>query len=263
MRLTEKLAYLKKRDGLTAALLAQRAGVSPGTLNKILCGVTRHPSLDVMVKIADVFRVPVRYLCDDTESRSEFEMTALVKDSGESITIRRSEAELLKRFRGLTPREQEKVDGMISTFYQLYERLPSGCPTLALCCYYILSTGSQGAVGKLVNHCSVLVQADETAQSSDFCVSLHGAALEPLYKAGTVLGVKRRAVREGELGVFLLNGEGVVRRYSGRRGVRRLVTLNSHVPNLRICAGDDLQCLGVVTGPLHMHGPPLTPPRKG
>ena len=46
MNLAKRMAYLKKRDGLTTEMLSQRSGVATGTLNKLLNGATRRPALE-------------------------------------------------------------------------------------------------------------------------------------------------------------------------------------------------------------------------
>ena len=48
MNLAKRMAYLKKRDGLTTEMLSQRSGVATGTLNKLLNGATRRPALETV-----------------------------------------------------------------------------------------------------------------------------------------------------------------------------------------------------------------------
>lgn len=64
MNLAKRMAYLKKRDGLTTEMLSQRSGVATGTLNKLLNGATRSPALETMERVARAFGVPVRYFTD-------------------------------------------------------------------------------------------------------------------------------------------------------------------------------------------------------
>ena len=64
MNLAKRMAYLKKRDGLTTEMLSQRSGVATGTLNKLLNGATRRPALETMERVARAFGVPVRYFTD-------------------------------------------------------------------------------------------------------------------------------------------------------------------------------------------------------
>ena len=74
MNLAKRMAYLKKRDGLTTEMLSQRSGVAAGTLNKLLNGATRRPALETMERVARAFGVPVRYFTDAAVLGTEFEV---------------------------------------------------------------------------------------------------------------------------------------------------------------------------------------------
>ena len=64
MNLAKRMAYLKKRDGLTTEMLSQRSGVATGTLNKLLNGATRRPALETMERVSRAIGVPVRNYTD-------------------------------------------------------------------------------------------------------------------------------------------------------------------------------------------------------
>ena len=82
MNLAKRMAYLKKRDGLTTEMLSQRSGVAAGTLNKLLNGATRRPALETMERVARAFGVPVRYFTDAAVLGTEFEVGAYVEEQG-------------------------------------------------------------------------------------------------------------------------------------------------------------------------------------
>jgi len=48
----------------------------------------------------------------------------------------------------------------------------------------------------------------------------------------------------GEVGVFLVNGEGYIK----QKGEHYLISLNRNVPNVYIGDGDDIVCEGLVIG---------------
>ena len=83
MNLAKRMAYLKKRDGLTTEMLSQRSGVAAGTLNKLLNGATRRPALETMERVARAFGVPVRYFTDAAVLGTEFEVGAYVGGTGD------------------------------------------------------------------------------------------------------------------------------------------------------------------------------------
>ena len=62
MTLREKLARLKAERGLTTEALSARSGVPRGTLNKILNGETRNPTIATLAALADALDCPLESL---------------------------------------------------------------------------------------------------------------------------------------------------------------------------------------------------------
>lgn len=82
---------------------------------------------------------------------------------------------------------------------------------------------------------------------ADFAVRVTGRSLEPIYADGDLLFCKEtRTLEHGDLGVFTVNREWVVRRYYCKGGVRKLVSLNIDVPDEPI--SHRVRCKGRVLG---------------
>ncbi len=64
MKLSAKLARLKADNGLTTEALSLRSGVPKGTLNKLLNGETRNPTVATLAALADALGCPLAELCD-------------------------------------------------------------------------------------------------------------------------------------------------------------------------------------------------------
>ena len=62
MKLSEKLARLKARRGLTTDALARRSGVPKGTINKLLNGETRNPTVGTLSALAAALECPLSEL---------------------------------------------------------------------------------------------------------------------------------------------------------------------------------------------------------
>ncbi|WP_050005943.1 helix-turn-helix domain-containing protein [Ruthenibacterium lactatiformans] len=106
MNLAKRMAYLKKRDGLTTEMLSQRSGVATGTLNKLLNGATRRPALETMERVARAFGVPVRYFTDAAVLGTEFEVGAYVEEQG-MFAISARERDMLEMLRELSTYERD------------------------------------------------------------------------------------------------------------------------------------------------------------
>ena len=66
MPVGEKVKALKKQFGYTTADLAAKANLPADTINKIISGATRAPSVDTLMRIASAFDTTVDALLDDS-----------------------------------------------------------------------------------------------------------------------------------------------------------------------------------------------------
>lgn len=237
MLLREKLQFLKQRDRLTTKDLACCTGIPMGTINKILSGATAHPSLDAMIKIADVFQVPVRYLADDEQESQPFEMSVFVGNKG-MLSISRDEYDLMMLYRNISHQAKKVCRIRLET-------LASLCPAdrREMVCYALKPGG-----GLSVYTC--VVRPDDASALADFAILIDGRGLEPRYPAGCLLGVRSGGVKPGELGVFMLNGTGYVRLLQRRGGVQKLLPIRCEVPAVTVDAGAAFRTYGTVTGRL-------------
>jgi len=62
MKLSEKLARLKARRGLTTQALSEKSGVPKGTINKLLNGETRNPTVGTLAALAGALDCPLGWL---------------------------------------------------------------------------------------------------------------------------------------------------------------------------------------------------------
>ena len=67
MKLSEKLAQLKTENGLTTDALSLQSGVPKGTINKILNGETRNPTVGTLAALARALGCPLESLSDRAE----------------------------------------------------------------------------------------------------------------------------------------------------------------------------------------------------
>jgi len=64
MKLDRTLARLKARQGLTTQALSLRSGVPVGTINKLLNGTTRNPTIGTLTALAEALECPLSQLSD-------------------------------------------------------------------------------------------------------------------------------------------------------------------------------------------------------
>lgn len=87
------------------------------------------------------------------------------------------------------------------------------------------------------------------AQQADFAVTVYGNSMEPIYSNGDIVLVKSRdAINVGETGIFIVNGQGFIKRYGGDR----LISVNSDYEDIIFHEGDFIKCAGKVIGTIQI-----------
>lgn len=82
---------------------------------------------------------------------------------------------------------------------------------------------------------------------ADFAVRISGNSLEPIYFDGDLILAKSMdRLKHGDLGVFIVAGEGCIRRFYCKAGEQRLVSLNIDISDVALTT--DVVCKGRVIG---------------
>ena len=86
-----------------------------------------------------------------------------------------------------------------------------------------------------------------TTLRADFAIRVSGDSLEPKYYNGDILLVESAIdIEIGEIGIFVLNGAGYVKK-KGRKG---LISLNENYNDIDAKEYDNCKCVGKVIGKL-------------
>ena len=91
----------------------------------------------------------------------------------------------------------------------------------------------------------IRVPADDETRKSDYVLRVSGDSMEPRYYDGDLVLVKQQQhIEEGEVGIFLYNGEGYIKIFGGDR----LISLNPKFKDMILNENDQIVCLGRVEG---------------
>lgn len=99
----ELINKLRQEQGLKSEELAVKAGVPIGTLNKILNGQTRNPSLETVFALAHALGCSVDDFDDDDTTKKDSSFRELSEDL----------RDLISKWKGLTDENRLKIMGMI------------------------------------------------------------------------------------------------------------------------------------------------------
>lgn len=89
----------------------------------------------------------------------------------------------------------------------------------------------------------ITVQRNDLTENADYMLRVRGNSMEPMfYDDDIVLIHQTQQIYEGEIGVFILNGESYIK----KMGKGELVSLNSSYSPIRLHEYDDIRCVGKV-----------------
>ncbi len=88
---------------------------------------------------------------------------------------------------------------------------------------------------------------DPIAQSANFGVRVSGNSMEPRYHDGSVIWIQQQQdLEDGEIGIFLFNGEAFLKMLRRTQNKVQLISLNSEYEPKDISSWDDLRVFGKV-----------------
>ena len=191
---------IERRD-INVNELARRTDINAQTLYSMIKRDSMKVDLELLLKICCTLDVPPEVF---------YQNFVDTYDGAGMPTIQ--EWELLRKYRSLDEHGRSIVDLMISC--ETDRVRDSGQPerdTKTVTLYK-----SQFVVGMVglsfgTDFMDYEVQADSPA---DFAVLIKGDSMKPIADDGAVVFVSREAVKEGDIGLFLLNGEVRFMRYS-------------------------------------------------
>lgn len=89
------------------------------------------------------------------------------------------------------------------------------------------------------------IEDNPNTKEADFALRVSGNSMEPAYYNGDILLIRSQpTIKIGEIGIFVLNGEGFVKEL----GCDRLISLNSAYEDILFSENDSIYCMGKVIG---------------
>ncbi len=251
MDYVSRLKARKAELGMTNEQLSAASGVPMGTLSKLLAGMNDSPKLGNLTAICAALGLTLDYTVFGTPENTH------------NYTLSPEEMLMVERFRALDPRGRDIVATLIAKeaeFSRREEEVPAkpaktkparpaaarlpavGARVLPL--FDLPVSAGTGAYLDSDTTRTIRVP-DEASPAADFALRISGNSMEPRYHDRDLLLVERtEAVAEGEVGIFVLDGEGYVKVWGGDR----LISLNPAYAPIPVTEGDAFSCVGRVVG---------------
>ena len=263
MNYIDRIKKLKAEKKITNERLSELTGIPLGTLSKILAGMNDSPKLANIVAISDALGCSVDYLISGEPKNTN------------NFTLTDDEISLIETYRALDgfgqslikmvlEKENERVGATGSP--ELSQPTRASLDKKAKILPPVNSFAKQNRIGKrqiLLYDLpvsagpgvylddstaeSISVPDNEKTQIADFALRISGNSMEPKYHDGDILLVENSdSVEIGELGIFILDGNGYFKKYGGDT----LISLNPEYGDIILREYAEAVCCGRVVGRL-------------
>ena len=240
MSFASRLRKAREERGLTQQAVADLLGISKSTYSGYETG-KREPDVFKIKALSEVLSVSADVLIGSNVIPI-------------SQTFSHEEHVHIKKYRVLDTHGKKVVDTALGLEYDRMTHIESreekGWITYINLYDLAVSAGAGEPLGDTDYKTRIEIPTEQVPENAHCCLRVNGDSMEPAYKDGDIVFVQRQdePVREGEIGVFSLNGEG----YMKRLGDKELESLNPKYPAIPIRQYDDLRCFGRVLGKLSM-----------
>ena len=257
----KRIKQLKSEKKMTNDELAEKTGIAVGTLSKILAGISESPKLSNFVAICEALNCSLDYIMYGIE------------ENPNNYTLEEGEIALIEKYRALDARGKETVGALIEKEMELSPTKPeaksttrfggplplaarlsaayadnkNGFARRTLPLYDLPVSAGVGVMLDADTAEEITVSDNSRTREADFALRISGNSMEPRYRDGDILLVQEAdTVEFGELGIFILDGNGFFKVFGGDR----LYSLNPEYGDILLKDFDDVRVAGRVIGKL-------------
>ena len=255
----ERIKKIKSERKITNEQLSELTGIPLGTLSKILAGISDSPKLVNIVAIADALGCTLDYIVSgvsentnnytlSTDEISLIENYRLLDTHGAELVKVVVEKELER----VAPNAHKAKNAVIIPVSKVSKRINymDAAGTLArrsIPVYRLPVSAGPGVYLDDTDTEEITIPDNKKTVDCDFALRISGDSMEPLYHNGDMVLVQNcDSVEVGELGIFVLDGNGFFKKFGGNR----LISLNPEYPDILLKNFTESVCCGKVIGKL-------------
>lgn len=232
--------------------LADRSGVSKSSISQYLNGSHKPSNLSSgrMAKVLGVDPVWLMGLSDIKTKPTDVEQIAatfeMFNKTHPDLPTYREKTHFLS-YKKLMDKYKDQIDAITNQLLLLQEReeaVQASKKTRRYVCYHRIAAAGTGFYFDDIP--SDTIEAPDM-ELADFVIGVSGDSMEPTFSDGDYVYVKKtHELAEGEIGIFVFNGECYIKEYQSGC----LVSHNKAYPNIPGSA--DIKCFGKVLGKVKM-----------
>ena len=269
-----RIKKIKSERKITNEKLSDLTGIPLGTLSKILAGISDSPKLSNMVLIADALGCTLDYIVSGTpENTNNYTLSAeeiaFIEDYRQldghgrelvsmvahkeldrvGMVVEQTSASAVRARSTKTIQKPTQSAKILSVF------TPTSAASAAtadfarrpVLLYDLPVSAGPGVYLDDSIAEEISIPSNERTASTDFALRISGNSMEPKYHDGDIVLVEDTdSVEIGELGIFVLDGNGYFKKYGGDR----LISLNSDYGDILLRDYAEAVCCGRVVGKL-------------
>lgn len=228
--------------------ICEQRGTSPTALAekfaaKSVLTAWKHGKIDVDIvsKLSLELNVSIEHLI-------------LGKENSLSVRLSKDEQELVNYYNKLPPMEKVKLVARAEVLAEVYEeqvetQVKEIEPPMIEIRHsiYKVSAGTGYDLNDGDQWDTIEIPDTPEANKADFALTISGDSMEPIYYNGDIVLVKSQpAINNGEIGIFIVESSGYIKKYGGDR----LISLNAAYDDIMFSDydPDDIRCVGLVIG---------------
>lgn len=271
MAIGEKLEKLLALRNTNVNKLSTNTGINPQTLYGIVKRDNTKVDINTLQIIADELCVPLDYFSDSSSNYAKMFLTNAEKDLLEKFSelddmgvkavnaILDIEVERVLLQKSLSAKKTDKGTPIHKPeAYRTSRKYPANVVVLEdysdapedTTTIPVYDAGASAGTGIFLDsdYYDVIAIADNyTNRKANFAVWVDGHSMEPKFNDGDLVLVRQQPqVDIGEIGIFIVNGEGFIKKL----GEGELISLNPDYENIPLNEWDDICCKGRVLGKL-------------
>lgn len=219
---------------MSQAELARRSGVPASTISSILARNNDRVAIESLLTLCRVLD------CDIEE----------YINSLQGGTAKNLPPSFARKYYALDVQGQKLVDLVLDHEYERCTEKPPKARTIMINRSLLTASAGAGEYLSEGNYESREYPDTPQARQADVVIPVSGRSMEPLFNDGDELYVRKQSsVEIGEIGIFIKNGEGFVK----KAGEGRLISLNPEFDDI-YTNGEPIVCFGKVLGKVEKEG---------
>ena len=265
----DRIKKIKSERRITNDKLSEMTGIPLGTLSKILAGISDSPKLSNMLAICRALDCSLDYIVSG------------VPENHHNYTLSEGEIALVEHYRRLDSHGSELVALVLDKEYERvtaqsyapaatagaihessarskkpeikpskssFTRVAGGLGKRTISLYDLPVSAGTGVYLFDSVATDIAIPDNPKTVDADYALRISGDSMEPKYHDRDVLLIQEcEQVEPGELGIFVLDGEGYFKKFGGDC----LISLNPFYAPIMLRDFEDIRCCGKVIGKLH------------